>query len=107
MRGGSTQPLSLNEKPTDLGTSAKDAVSNPGSTVCSPLPTPTVSNPDLSHALPGDTVGVGKGEHPVDPAKYTGLAAGGAISSPGTGGQTVWRDDLTPNEREVLKNFFK
>ena len=56
VRGGSTQPLSLNEKPTDLGTSAKDAV----------------SNPDLSHALPGDTLGVGKGEHPVDPAKYTG-----------------------------------
>ena len=91
VRGGSTQPLSLNEKPTDLGTSARDAL----------------SNPDLSHALPGDTVGVGKGEHTVDPAKYTGPAAGGTITSPGTGGETVWRDDLTPSERGVLKNFFK
>ena len=90
-RNGGTQPLTLHEKPTDLGSSATEAV----------------SNPDLSHALPGDMVGVGKGEHTVDPTKYTGLAAGGTITSQGVGGETVWRDDLTPSEREVLKNFFK
>ena len=89
--GGTTQPLTLREKPTDLGSSATEAV----------------SNPDLSHALPGETLGVGKGEHTVDPTKYAGPAAGGAIASPGTGGETVWRDDLTPGEREVLKSFFK
>ena len=89
--GGGSQNLTLNEKPTDLGSSATEAV----------------SNPDLSHALPGDMMGVGKGEHTVDPAKYTGPAGGGAITSQGAGGDTVWRDDLTPNEREVLKNFFK
>ncbi len=92
-RGGgvSSAPLTLNEKPTQLGTTATEAV----------------SNADLEHASPGELLGVGKGDHPVDPAKYTGPVAGGAIASNGEGGEAVWRNDLTPKEREVLKKFFK
>lgn len=89
--GESTAPLTLNEKPADVG-SAKVA---------------PVSSNDLEHALPGDVMGVGKGEHPVDPGKYAGPAAAGAIASNGEGGEAVWRNDLTPREREALKSFFK
>ena len=89
--GGGPAPLTLDEKPTDLATTKNDAV----------------SNPDLEHALPGDVVAVGKGEHTVDPTKYAGPASGGAIASPGAGGDAVWRNDLTPRERALLKTFFK
>ena len=57
--------------------------------------------------MPGDLVGVGKGEHTVDPSAYTGPTSAGAALSEGTGGEAVWRDDLTPQERTLLKNFFK
>ena len=87
----SSAPLTYNEKPADLASTGKEAV----------------SNGDLEHALPGDLLGVGKGEHNVNPSKYAGPAAGGAAASNGQGGEAVWRNDLTPKEREVLKNFFK
>ena len=89
--GGGTAPLYLNEKPTDLHGSATDAV----------------SNGNLEHALPGDLMGVGQGEHSVDQTRYTGLTSAGAVRSNGEGGEAVWRNDLTPKERTVLKNFFK
>lgn len=89
--GKDSVPLTLNEQPVDVGSARVEPVS---------------SN-DLDHALPGDVMGVGKGEHPVDPAKYAGPASAGAIVSNGDGGEAVWRDDLTPREREALKSFFK
>ena len=89
--GERSAPLTLNQKPMDLGSAAV---------------APVASN-DLEHAMPGDLMGVGKGEHPVDQTKYAGPAPAGAIRSHGDGGEAVWRNDLTPNEREVLKNFFK
>ena len=89
--GKSSAPLNLHDKPEDLGTTTT---------------APVVSN-DLEHALPGDVMGVGKGEHQVDPSKYTGPVSAGPIASNGDGGEAVWRNDLTPKEREALKNFFK
>ena len=52
-------------------------------------------------------MGLGKGEHTVDPSAYKGPTSAGAVAADGSGGETVWRDDLTPQEREVLRNFFK
>lgn len=89
--GESSAPLTLNERPAELGSARTEAV----------------GGNDLDHALPGDLMGVGQGEHEVDPAKYPGPTAGGAIASSGDGGEAVWRNDLTPKEREVLKGFFK
>lgn len=89
--GEASAPVPLNEKATDLGTQT----------------TETVSNPDLSHALPGDVVGINKGEHTVDQSQFAGPTTGGAIRSNGQGGEAVWRNELTPSEREVLKRFFK
>ena len=90
--GKSSAPLELRDRPTDLHSTAVKADANA---------------PSLDHALPGDIIGVGKGEHTVDPHAYAGPPAAGATASEGTGGETVWRDDLTPAEREVLGKFFK
>jgi len=90
-RGPGTLPLGLNEKPTELNTSTTEAV----------------SNDDLSRALPGDVLGVGAGEHKVDKAIGGGTLAGGEIRSAGEGGEAVWRNDMTPREREILQRFFK
>ena len=90
--GKSSASLDLHDHPTDLHTTTVEADANAA---------------NLDHALPGDIVGVGKGEHTVDPNAYAGPAAAGATASEGTGGETVWRDDLTPAERETLGKFFK
>ena len=90
--GKSSAPLDLHDHPTDLHTTTVEADANAA---------------NLDHALPGDIVGVGNGEHTVDPNAYAGPAAAGATASEGTGGETVWRDDLTPAERETLGKFFK
>ena len=89
--GKASAPLELQDHPTDLKT-----------TTTAPLP-----NQGLDNALPGDLTGVQKGDHTVDQSQYAGPAAGGAIRSTGQGGEAVWRNDLTPSEREVLKRFFK
>ncbi len=89
--GNASPPLNLDEPSTDLATKTLASV----------------SNPNLDHALPGDLVGVSKGDHPVNPAKYAGPAPGGTVATNGQGGEAVWRDDLTPAERNVVKTFFK
>ncbi len=90
--GESSAPITLRDKPTDLHSTATE---------------PDANASNLDHALPGDIVGVGKGEHTVDPNAYAGPTAAGAATSDGNGGEAVWRDDLTPQERDVLRNFFK
>ncbi len=90
--GKSGSPLEFRDKPTELHSTATEPVAN---------------SSNLDHALPGDLVGVGKGEHTVDPNAYTGPTSAGAAASDGTGGEAIWRDDLTPQEREVLRNFYK
>lgn len=66
-----------------------------------------IASDDLSHAASGDTLGVSKGQHQVDPSKYSGPASAGAIQSTGAGGEAVWKNDLTPQEREILEKFYK
>ena len=90
--GKSSAPLDLRDQPTDLHSTTVE---------------PDANAANLDHALPGDIVGVGKGEHTIDPNADAGPAAAGATTSEGTGGETVWRDDLTPAERETLGKFFK
>lgn len=60
---------------------------------------------DKSELLPGDLVGSGESEH-EEPSSEKGGRQGGAVSSAGRGGEAVWRDELMPAEREVLKRFF-
>ena len=89
--GGKSAPLTAKQAPTDLHTKETD----------------TVSNTDLSRATIGDVSGVDKAEHTVKKTAPKQPVSGGVITSAGTGGEAVWRDSLTPEEREVLQRFFK
>lgn len=66
-----------------------------------------VGNTDLSRAALGELVGVGETEREIDEAP-AGPVTGGAVSSTGKGGDTVWRDEaLLPAEKALLKRYFK
>lgn len=89
--GGKTAPLSLKDDATNLHSKETEAL----------------ANDDLSRALPGDLLAVQKGEHEVSKSEAASPLAAGAIRSPGEGGDAVWRESLTPSEREVLQRYFK
>lgn len=89
-RGPGTVPLELNPQATQLDTKSTQAL----------------NGADMDRALPGDVVGLASGEHKVDATAYSGPAAAGAATA-GQGGDAVWRDNLTPDERGMLKRFFQ
>jgi hypothetical protein len=90
-RGPGTAPITLSEQENQLGTKKTEAV----------------ANDDFKRAALGETVGVSQTEHDVDKKSYRGSTQAGAIDSNGTGGEAVWRNDLTPEERATLQRFFK
>jgi hypothetical protein len=90
-RGPGTVPLTASDTPTELHTEKTEAV----------------ENDDLSRALPGDVLGLGQGQHEIDRAGFAGPTAAGGIRSSGEGGEAVWRNDVTPRERQILERFFK
>tara|TARA_R110002096_G_scaffold407070_1_gene605483 strand:- start:301 stop:1629 length:1329 start_codon:yes stop_codon:yes gene_type:complete len=65
-----------------------------------------VENLDLSRATPGDLLAVGETEH-EDDMEASKAQTGGKVNSNGTGGDAVWRDSLLPDEKAVLKRYFK
>jgi hypothetical protein len=66
----------------------------------------TVQNPDLSRAAPGDVLAIGETQHEIDKNKR-GPQQAGAVKSTGQGGDTIWRESLLPDEKELLKRYFK
>ncbi|MEQ1748448.1 MAG: hypothetical protein ABL974_03435 [Prosthecobacter sp.] len=89
-RGPGTAPLTLSKDENDFGTNKNEAV----------------SNQDMSRAQLGTTLGLQDGKHDVDKT-YTGPTAAGDTSNKGQGGQQVWRESLTPEEKAVLKRVFQ
>lgn len=89
-RGPGTAPLTLSKEENDFGTNKTEAV----------------SNTDLSRAQIGDMMALQNGRHEVDKTP-TGAQAAGAVQNAGQGGQQVWRESLTPEEKAVLKRVFK
>jgi hypothetical protein len=69
--------------------------------------TEAVGNDDLSRAALGDLAGLNTGEPQVDTTTWRSGESGGANSSAGTGGETVWDQVATPAEQEALRRFFK
>ncbi|HWB59463.1 MAG TPA: hypothetical protein VG733_08225 [Chthoniobacteraceae bacterium] len=91
--GGGGPPAPLGLKPDETNLNTNNATK--------------LTSDDLSHSAVGDPLGVSKGQHQVDPSKYTGPASAGTIDSNGSGGEAVWKNDLTPQEREILERFYK
>ena len=50
---------------------------------------------------------VGIGEHDNDTTAFRGRQDAGAVAATGEGGELVWSQTLTPEERRVLKKYFK
>lgn len=89
-RGPGTAPLTLSDEENDFGTDKKEAV----------------SNTDLSRAQVGDMLALQNGKHEVDKTAR-GPQAAGAVQNAGQGGEQVWRESLTPDEKAVLKRVFR
>lgn len=89
-RGPGTAPLTLSKEENDFGTNKAEAV----------------SNFDLSRARVGDMMALQNGRHEVDKT-LTGPQAAGAVQGTGQGGEQVWRESLTPEEKAVLKRVFR
>jgi hypothetical protein len=64
-----------------------------------------VSSRDLREAVPGDLVGMDWGA-PVTEDSKSALAPGGRAAA-GQGGEAVWRQVFSPEERRVLGRYFK
>ena len=88
-RGPGAAPLFLGDTEANLGTRQHEAV----------------TSDDLSRAAPADVIGLGEQKHELD-TTAVGPRAGGAADT-GQGGERVWKDDLTPAERAVIKRYFK
>ncbi len=89
-RGPGHAPLQLSDDETDLGTRNFEGV----------------ASEDVTRAGAGDLLDITEREHDIDETKI-GVRAGGAIESTGEGGDAVWRDQLLPDEKAVLKNYFE
>jgi hypothetical protein len=89
-RGPGAAPLFLGERESKLGTNNQEAL----------------SNPDLSRATPADLIAIGNDKHEVDKSPV-GPREAGAVGNTGEGGEQVWKENLSPEERAVLKRYFK
>lgn len=89
-RGPGTAPLTLSDEENDFGTNKNEAV----------------SNTDLSRARVGDMMALLDGKHEVD-RSTKGPQAAGVVQNAGQGGEQVWRESLTPEEKAVLKRVFR
>ena len=89
-RGPGTAPLTLSDEENDFGTNKNEAV----------------SNTDLSRAQVGDMLALQNGKHDVDKTAK-GPQAAGTVQNARQGGEQVWRESLTPEEKAVLKRVFR
>jgi hypothetical protein len=90
-RGPGSAPLELADDRTELGTTRIEDV---------------IGREPLGTEF-GDTVAVGIGEHDVDTSGFRRGRDAGAIAATGEGGELVWSQTLTPEERRVLKKYFE
>jgi ribosomal protein L20 len=89
-RGPGTAPLTLSQEENRFGTNKNEAV----------------VNEDMSKAQLGTLLNLQDGKHDVDKT-YSGPKATGGTNHQGQGGQQVWRESLTPEEKAVLKRVFQ
>lgn len=89
--GGDSAPLMLADNASDVGLGISQGL----------------TAADLKRLALGDKLGTTAGAHDVDPAKAIAPGAAGAVAAPAAGGEAVWVNRLTPNERAALKQFFK
>lgn len=90
-RGPGSAPIELAEERTELGTDRIEDV---------------LGHEPLGAEL-GENVAVGIGEHDIDTSGYRPGQEAGAVDAPGEGGELVWSQTLSPEERQILEKYFK
>jgi hypothetical protein len=88
--GPGAAPLSFGT-PTDLQSAQKEGV----------------SNPNTDSPMPGETLGITLRGSDKPDGQQDLLNSTGGGGQAGTGGDAVWLQDLTPQERAVIKRYFK
>ena len=88
-RGPGAAPLTMGDKPTDLGTKTTEGV----------------SNDDLSRATLGEVTSLGLSK-PKPNTEAPATTSGGTITT-GKGGDTALQQTATPDEQEALRKFFE
>lgn len=66
-----------------------------------------VSNTDMSHAALGSMTGTESSAPTMDENPEAVGRNGGRAATPAKGGDSIWKDDLDPSEREAMRSFFK
>lgn len=89
--GGGHDPLGF-KKPADLIEPTLKEALPPG---------------DSSRAALGDLVNRSAQAPEIDPSAQSAPTAGGGVAAEGQGGDVVWRNEITPAERAVLRRVFK
>lgn len=89
-RGPGVAPLTLSEDENAFGTSRNEGV----------------QGRDYSRSQLGSVLDIQEGRHQVDKSAVTPAAAG-EVKSEGRGGEQVWRETLTPEEKAVLRRVFE
>jgi hypothetical protein len=89
-RGPGVAPLTLSEDENAFGTSRNEGV----------------QGRDYSRSQLGSVLDIQAGRHQVDKSAVTPAAAG-EVKSEGRGGEQVWRETLTPEEKAVLRRVFE
>ena len=65
-----------------------------------------VTSKNQNDPLPGDMISLSKSAPPKDSKNDEATSSGGA-GNLGNGGDAVWRQELTPQERAKLDRYFK
>ncbi len=89
-RGPGSVPLRLGEE-SDLGTQNTEGI----------------QSHDYSNAIMGDLLGENATDPESEIEEYGGLQQAGAVQSTGEGGEAVWRDTLSAEERQLLQRYFQ
>lgn len=67
----------------------------------------TVYNQDMKNMRMGELLGTSNGEHDPDKAIFKGNLKGGDTEFKGDGGDAVWKENLLPEEQELLRSLSK
>ncbi len=89
-RGPGTVDLKMNQKESELGTNKPEKE----------------QTRDFKRLTPGELLGTSDGEHEVDKAT-TGTVNSEGTSATGAGGDAVRKESLLPEEKRVLRKYFK
>ena len=59
----------------------------------------------MNRARPGELLGTSEGEHKLEKDQWRGSQEGGKTDNQGSGGDAIWKENLLPEEQELLRSL--